>query len=149
VAISPLRPANCGFTVAWSDIFRDRFEGHPLKGAALSFGRHTLRGEAMITRAGLEGGAIYALSADVREAIIKFGTATLRIALRPDLDTGELVARLSSPRGKQSFLQLAAQNSASFAGRHRPVAGGGDAIRCFAGLAAGGKPCGIDQRHPP
>jgi len=103
VAISPLRPANCGFTVAWSDIFRDRFEGHPLKGIALSFGRHTLRGEAMITRAGLEGGAIYALSADMREAIIKFGTATLRIALRPDLDTGELVARLSSPRGKQPF----------------------------------------------
>ena len=38
VAISPLRSANCGFTVAWSDIFRDRFEGQPLKGVALSFG---------------------------------------------------------------------------------------------------------------
>jgi uncharacterized flavoprotein (TIGR03862 family) len=103
VAISPLRSANCGFTVTWSDIFRDRFEGHPLKGIALSFGPHTLRGEAMITRAGLEGGAIYPLSADVREAIVKFGKATLRIALRPDLETSELVARLSAPRGKQSF----------------------------------------------
>jgi uncharacterized flavoprotein (TIGR03862 family) len=103
VAISPLRSANCGFTVAWSDIFCDRFEGHPLKGIALSFGPHALRGEAMITRAGLEGGAIYALSADVREAIVKFGKATLRIALRPDLETRELVARLSAPRGKQSF----------------------------------------------
>jgi uncharacterized flavoprotein (TIGR03862 family) len=103
VAISPLRSANCGFTVTWSDIFRDRFEGHPLKGIALSFGPHTLRGEAMITRAGLEGGAIYPLSADVREAIVKFGKATLRIALRPDLETSELVARLSAPLGKQSF----------------------------------------------
>ena len=46
VAISPLRPANCGFTVAWSDIFRDRFEGQPLKGVALTFGPHTVRGEA-------------------------------------------------------------------------------------------------------
>src|SRR5229473_2504450 len=53
MAISPLRPANCGFTVAWSESFRDRFEGHPLKGIALSSGPHTVRGEAMITRAGL------------------------------------------------------------------------------------------------
>src|SRR6266480_4844522 len=58
VAISPLRPANCGFAVAWSEILRDRFEGHPLKGIALTFGSHTMRGEAIITRGGLEGGAI-------------------------------------------------------------------------------------------
>jgi uncharacterized flavoprotein (TIGR03862 family) len=103
VATSPLRSANCGFTVAWSDIFRDRFEGHPLKGVALSFGSHTLRGEAMMTRMGIEGGAIYALSADLREAIIRSGKAALRIALRPDLETSDLVARLSAPRGKQSF----------------------------------------------
>jgi len=103
VTISPLRPANCGFTVAWSDIFRDRFEGQPLKGAAFSFGVHTLRGEAVITRTGIEGGAIYALSADLREAVIASGEATLHIALRPDLETSDLSARLSMPRGKQSF----------------------------------------------
>jgi uncharacterized flavoprotein (TIGR03862 family) len=103
VTISPLRPANCGFTVAWSDIFRDRFEGHPLKGVALSFGPHSVRGEAMITKTGIEGGAIYALSAELREAIAHSGQATLRIALRPDLDISDLAARLSAPRGKQSF----------------------------------------------
>jgi uncharacterized flavoprotein (TIGR03862 family) len=103
VTISPLRPANCGFTVAWSDIFRDRFEGQPLKGAALSFGPHTVRGEAMITKTGIEGGAIYALSAELREAVIESGQATLQVALRPDLELKDLVARLSAPRGKQSF----------------------------------------------
>src|SRR5665213_3439549 len=81
VAIAPLRPANCGFTVAWSDIFRDRFEGQPVKGAAFSFGPHTVRGEAMISRTGLEGGAIYALSAELREAIVDACQATLRIAV--------------------------------------------------------------------
>jgi uncharacterized flavoprotein (TIGR03862 family) len=114
VTISPLRPANCGFTVAWSDIFRDRFEGQPLKGAAFSFGGYALRGEAIVTRSGIEGGAIYALSADLREAIIASGEATLHIALRPDMDRNELVARLSAPRGKQSFsnwLRKAAQLS--------------------------------------
>ena len=103
VAISSLRPANCGFAVAWSDIFRDRFEGQPLKGVALSCGAHRTRGEAVITRAGIEGGAIYALSAVLREAIENSGQATLSIALRPDLETDGLIARLAAPRGKQSF----------------------------------------------
>ena len=75
VTIAPLRPANCGFAVAWSEIFRDRFEGHPLKGVALSFGPHSVRGEAMITRAGIEGGAVYALSADLREAMRRHGVS--------------------------------------------------------------------------
>jgi uncharacterized flavoprotein (TIGR03862 family) len=103
VTISHLQPANCGFTVAWSDIFRDRYEGHPLKGVLLSLGSHAARGEAMITRTGIEGGAIYALSSDLREAILNTGQATLRIALRPDLEMNDLVARLSVPRAKQSF----------------------------------------------
>jgi uncharacterized flavoprotein (TIGR03862 family) len=103
VKISPLRPANCGFTVGWSDIFRDRFEGQPLKGVAFKFGAQTIRGEAIITRGGLEGGAIYALSAELREAIAQTGEAALHVALRPDLDANELAARLSAPRGKQSL----------------------------------------------
>lgn len=114
VAVSKLRPANSGFTVAWSDIFRDRFEGQPLKGVALTVGAHTVRGEAMITRSGIEGGAIYALSAELREAVLGIGKATLTIALRPDLDAAELITRLSGTRGKQSlanFLRKAAQLS--------------------------------------
>jgi uncharacterized flavoprotein (TIGR03862 family) len=103
VTILPLQPANCGFTVAWSDIFRGRFEGHPLKGVALSFGPHTVRGEPVMTRTGIEGGAIYALSTGLREAIASSGQATLRIALRPDLEINDLIARLSAPKGKQSF----------------------------------------------
>jgi len=103
VAISPLCPANCGFCVDWSDKFRDRFEGQPLKGAAWSFGGETIRGEAIVTRSGLEGGAIYALSADLRESIAQSGEAMLHVALRPDLETKALAARLSAPRGKQSL----------------------------------------------
>ena len=103
VQISPLRPANSGFTVAWSDIFRDRFEGHPLKGVALIFGAHSVRGEAIVTRTGIEGGAVYALSAELREAIIRSGQVTLHVALRPDLDMKDLIAKVSAPKGKQSL----------------------------------------------
>jgi uncharacterized flavoprotein (TIGR03862 family) len=103
VVVSPLQPANCGFTVAWTDIFRGRFEGQPLKGIALSFGADSVRGEAVVTRAGIEGGAVYALSAPLREEILDKGHAVLHIDLRPDLDCNALAARLASPRAKQSF----------------------------------------------
>ena len=114
VKVSPLKSANCGFVIAWSDIFCDRFEGQPLKGVGLSFGALSVRGEAMITRNGIEGGAVYALSADLREAILGSGQVTLHIALRPDIETHDLVARMSAPRGKQTFsnwLRKAAQLS--------------------------------------
>lgn len=102
IAISPLRPANCAFTVAWSAVFRDRFEGQPFKNVALSFGPHTVRGEALITRDGIEGGGVYALSAVLRERIDVAGSAVLHINLRPDIATDQLAMRLSAPRGKQS-----------------------------------------------
>src|SRR5579864_3679013 len=85
VNVSSLKSANCGFLVNWSEIFRERFEGTPLKGIALSFGERSVRGEAIITREGIEGGAVYALSAELRDAVLKSGHATLQIALRPDV----------------------------------------------------------------
>jgi uncharacterized flavoprotein (TIGR03862 family) len=99
VEISPLRPSNCGFLVAWSDAF-NRFAGQPLKRLLLSFGDHVVRGEAVITATGLEGGAIYALSGPLRDAIARNGQATLHIALRPDVP---IERRLDVPRGKQSI----------------------------------------------
>ncbi len=103
ITVAPLKPANVGFEVAWSERFRSEFEGQPLKNVALTFENHTVRGEAIVTRDGLEGGAIYALSAPLREAIFRDGSAVLKLALRPDLDRSALTARLQRPRGKQSL----------------------------------------------
>jgi uncharacterized flavoprotein (TIGR03862 family) len=111
IAVVPLRPANAGVLVNWSGVFRDRFEGEPLKRIALSIGGKTVRGEALVTRASLEGGAPYALSAEIRSAIDGAGEATLHIDLRPDLTADALIRKLSTPRGKQSlstFLRKAA-----------------------------------------
>jgi uncharacterized flavoprotein (TIGR03862 family) len=103
VAIAPLKPTNCGFLSPWSEIFRERFHGQPLKGVALSFGKRTVRGEALITRDGIQGGAVYALSARLRDAIESDGEATLSIDLRPDLTAEALEARLQRPRSKASL----------------------------------------------
>jgi uncharacterized flavoprotein (TIGR03862 family) len=111
VEVAPLRPANCGFAVAWSDVFRSRFAGAPLKRIALGFAGHSQRGEAVVTGAGIEGGAVYALSAALREAIAATGPATILIDLRPDLAEATLARRLGGPRRGQSlgnFLRKAA-----------------------------------------
>jgi len=102
VEIAPLKPANVGFDVAWSDLMRDRFAGAPLKGVAVTFGRTRLRGEAMVTRHGLEGGVIYALSALIRDALDKDGPARLWIDLRPDMTAAQLQTRIAQAPANQS-----------------------------------------------
>lgn len=101
--LTPFRPANVGFDVVWSPLFRARFAGQPLKGVALSHGGRTVRGEAMIAGYGIEGGAIYALSAGLRETVEGGGRAELVVDLKPDLTQDRLVERLNRPRGKASL----------------------------------------------
>ena len=102
IVVTPLRPANCGFIAAWSEVLR-RFEGQPLKRIALTFAGRSVRGEAMITRDGLEGGAVYALSSPIRDAIERDGQAMIAIDLLPDIGVTKLAERLSGTRGKQSL----------------------------------------------
>lgn len=105
------RPSNCGFTVAWSASFAARFAGEPLKRIALAFDGQQVRGEAVVTATGIEGGGIYALSAPLRDAIDARGPAILHLDLRPDLDHAALATRLARPRGSLSlsnFLRKAA-----------------------------------------
>lgn len=98
IAVSALRPANGGFAIAWSPILRERFAGAPLKRIAIRFGEEQARGEAMIDAEGLEGGAVYALSASLREAVLREGRATITLDLRPDLDQPRLIERLAARR---------------------------------------------------
>jgi len=103
VAVAPLRPANMGFLVDWSPRFRARFAGAPLKRIALGFEAATARGEAVVTDDGIEGGAVYALSAPLREALAAGRAAVLSLDLRPDLSRAALAARLDRPRGGASL----------------------------------------------
>ena len=110
VEIAPLRPANCGVEIYWSPHVA-RYAGEPLKRIAITGASATVRGEAMLTRKGLEGGAVYALSGRLRDEIEREGTVVITLDLRPDMTLTELAARLSVPRGKQSmstFLRKAA-----------------------------------------
>ena len=98
VAVTPLRAANVGVTVAWSPHFAERFQGLPLKNLAASCGDRRVRGEAMVTRHGLEGGVVDALGPAIRTALDAAGSARLELDLRADLSATELAARLARRR---------------------------------------------------
>jgi uncharacterized flavoprotein (TIGR03862 family) len=102
ISITPLEPANSGVLIKWSDIFANRFAGSPLKRIAVTCGEKHLRGEAVVTRGGVEGGVIYALGKDIRAALHKNGEAVLEIDLKPDTSHAELTERFSRPQGSQS-----------------------------------------------
>lgn len=102
ISISPLVPANCGFLVDWSDYLIGRFAGTPLKPLAITHEGIMRRGEAMITARGIEGGAIYALGASLRDAIARDGSTTIHLDLRPDMTTEALRLKLGA-RGNKSL----------------------------------------------
>ncbi|MEW5972996.1 MAG: TIGR03862 family flavoprotein [Pseudomonadota bacterium] len=106
--VAPLRPANCGFECSWSQHFRSRFAGQPVKPVVLSFTddegvEHRRQGELMVTEHGLEGGLIYAPSALLREAIARHGQATIHLDLVPGRTLERLTADLARPRGAASL----------------------------------------------
>lgn len=101
--VEALRPANCGFDVAWSPHFRERFEGAPIKSVVLSFEAFRQQGEFIVTQEGVEGSLIYAASALLRDAIDANGQAILTLDLAPDRTEKWLAQQLSKPRGSRSM----------------------------------------------
>jgi uncharacterized flavoprotein (TIGR03862 family) len=103
VEIAPLKPANVGFDVYWSDPFRSRFAGQPLKSIAVTHRGRSVRGECVITQYGLEGGVIYALSAELRDAFASKTPVRIDIDLRPTLSHAEIVDKLQHLRRGDSL----------------------------------------------
>jgi uncharacterized flavoprotein (TIGR03862 family) len=108
VGVAPLAPANCGFDVDWSEHFRQRFAGHPLKPVVLAWttadGTTIARqGEMVATENGIEGSLVYAASADLRAAIARDGATTVHLDLAPGRDAGKLAALLAQPRDGRSL----------------------------------------------
>ena len=108
VPIAPLLPSNCGFDVGWTDHFRERFGGRPLKNVILTFTDKNgnifqQQGEFIITETGVEGSLIYAASAQLRDEIAAVGNATIQLDLTPHKSVSSLSKKLARPRGSKSI----------------------------------------------
>ncbi|WP_153144722.1 TIGR03862 family flavoprotein [Dechloromonas sp. H13] len=103
IPVAPLRPANCGFDVAWSAHFSERFAGQPVKPVVASVAGRRQQGEFNITAGGIEGGLVYALSAPLRDLLETTGRAMLHLDLAPGKALARLSADLARPRGRDSL----------------------------------------------
>ena len=109
VDVAPLQPSNCGFDVAgWSEFFRTRYAGHPMKTVALSIADDAApafaqKGEFVVTETGIEGSLVYAASAPIRERIARQGDALVHIDLLPQRDAEKVQAEVARPRGSRSL----------------------------------------------
>ncbi len=107
VTLSPFRPANCGFDVAWSTVFRERWADTPLKSVAVVDGKLRKPGELLVTSDGLEGSLLYAFAAPLRDSLERTGQATLFLDLAPDVEATELAARWARrPAGRSESTHL-------------------------------------------
>ncbi|RDZ28233.1 TIGR03862 family flavoprotein [Lysobacter silvisoli] len=108
IDLAPLQPSNCGFDLAWSDHFAQRHAGAPLKPVIAHWRdehgqQRSLQGECVATAHGIEGSLVYALSAPLREAIARDGSARLELDLAPGRDLQRLQQDLAKPRAGRSF----------------------------------------------
>ena len=109
VSVAPLQPSNCGFDVGWSEFFRNRFAGQPLKSVQASFinsvgDEFCQLGELVVTADGVEGSLIYKMSALLRDQITASGTALIYLDLAPGKDKRFLIGSVSKPRGKNTMV---------------------------------------------
>ncbi len=103
IPVTPLRPANCGFDVAWSAHFSERYAGQPVKPVVASVADRHQQGEFNVTAGGIEGGLVYALSAPLRDTLEATGRAMLHLDLAPGKSLERLSADLARPRGRDSL----------------------------------------------
>lgn len=104
VPVAGLRPANCGFDVAWSGHMRARHAGDAVKSITARFGGRTAPGEFVVTGTGVEGSLVYLHSAALRDAIEREGEAVLRLDLVPNRPLARLVADLRRQNPRHSFV---------------------------------------------
>lgn len=107
VDVAPLQPSNCGFDIEWSEHLATRHAGAPLKPVVAHWRdangkEHALQGECVVSAQGIEGSLVYALSADLRDAIARNGHGTLQLDLAPGRSLERLQQDLSKPRGHRS-----------------------------------------------
>ena len=89
IVITPWQPANCGWEVNWPREFLERAEGKPLKNLTVRAEEEEVSGELLVTKYGLEGGAIYRLGPALR----RMAEPELVIDFKPQLSVENLRER--------------------------------------------------------
>jgi len=94
--VKPFRAANCAFAVDWNKNFVNVHEGKPLKNIALSYEHQIVKGELTITKFGLEGNAIYALSQKIQDTLLEKESVIVYLDLKPTMTVDQIETKLNN-----------------------------------------------------
>ncbi|WP_109478267.1 TIGR03862 family flavoprotein [Paraburkholderia sp. C35] len=108
IPVAPLLPANCGFDANWTDYFRERYAGEPVKPVSIAVENvdgtvQHRQGEFVVTSTGIEGSLVYAMSSTIRDRLLADGTVTIRLDLAPGLSAQRVIDQVTRPRGSRSM----------------------------------------------
>jgi uncharacterized flavoprotein (TIGR03862 family) len=92
--------SNCGYQIDWKPDFIKKNEGTPLKNITVSCHQVTQKGEAVITKFGLEGNAIYGLSPQIRKQLTEHSKARIYIDFKPTLTLEKVHYKITSSSDK-------------------------------------------------
>ncbi|MEO8206539.1 MAG: TIGR03862 family flavoprotein [Chthoniobacterales bacterium] len=90
VRVNSLQPANCGWEVLWPSGNLPQGEGLPLKNIVARAGNEEAAGELVITKYGLEGGAVYKLGPALRA----MDYPVLSIDFKPEMRIEQLIKKM-------------------------------------------------------
>ena len=99
----PFSPSNCGAKITWKEKFVKTNEGKPLKSISVSCGKLSKKGDVIITRIGIEGSALYALSPEIRTQLKDKGKATVFLDLKPTTKEEAIIRKLNSSKKKNTW----------------------------------------------
>lgn len=112
IEIVPFQPSNCAFEVKWKEEFVRVVEGQSIKNISITCGGKEKKGEVVITKFGLEGGVLYALSPEIRKQSPQYcgdcgnkSFASIFIDLKPVLSLDEIKTRFGR-RGNRSIKKM-------------------------------------------
>lgn len=109
ISCVPFQASNCAFGIEWPEAFIDKAEGQALKNCIFTCDNTSKKGEAVLTRFGIEGSGVYPLSPEIRSELSKEGTARLYIDLKPMLSGQDTRERIAA-RGNASLSKCLEQD---------------------------------------
>ena len=96
------KASNCGYQVAWKVNFIEKHEGTPLKNITISCNNRIQKGEAVITKFGLEGNSIYGLGPQIRDQLLTDSKATVFVDFKPSLTAEKIHSKITLSNHKNT-----------------------------------------------
>lgn len=110
IKTNKFEPSNCAFEIGWKEDFIKVYQGKPVKNILTYYKDKLVKGEFVLTKFGIEGGAIYAMSAEMRNQLNETGKAKLYVDLKPEFSERDILSKINSRQKSKSLTKILKEN---------------------------------------